>query len=267
MKTNLTVTILCLGCITISSLLFFACKGKAVKPGMIVATEAPANNQGKDYVRSDLLRYIPETRIVAFIPGKPSSAKVLTDDFFSASFPEISYDGKLMLFTAQQKPDDPWQIWEMDLESLKSRKITSSGENCTDPAYLPDGRLVFSKSTVNDTVRNAHCLFTCNPDGSGLKQITFSPGSILAPTVLRDGRLLTINLQSFTGNGDPFLMVMRPDGTKADMFYSGDKGNTPISRPYETSEGKIVFIESDRRDADGWQIDIHKLQQTFAFKG
>jgi hypothetical protein len=43
-------------------------------------------------------------------------------------------------------------------------------------------------------------------------------------------------------------MVMRPDGTKADLFYRGDKGNTLISRPYETSEGKIVFIESDGRD-------------------
>ena len=127
-----------------------------------------------------------------------------------------------MLFTAQQKPDDPWQIWEMDLESLNSRKITSSGENCTDPAYLPDGRLVFSKSTVNDTVRNAHCLFTCNPDGSGLKQITFSPSTILATTVLRDGRLLTINLQTFPAT-EILLMVMRPDGTKADLFYRETK--------------------------------------------
>ncbi|MFZ0280881.1 MAG: hypothetical protein WAL29_04485 [Bacteroidales bacterium] len=247
MKIYPTVTILILASISISSILFFACNGKAVKAGMIVATEAPANNQGRHYVRGDFWRYIPETRIVAFIPGKPASAKVLTNEFHSACSPEISYDGKLMLFTAQQKRDDPWQIWEMDLESLKSRKITSSGENCTDPAYLPDGLLVFSKSTANDTVKNAHCLFTCNPDGSGLKQITFSPGTILATTVLRDGRLLTINLQTFTG-GDPFLMVMRPDGTKADMFYGGDKGNTLISRPYETSQGRIVFIESDSRD-------------------
>jgi hypothetical protein len=246
MKINRTITILGLACISISSILLFSCRGRAVKTGMLVATEAPANIPGGDYVNGDLWRYIPEARIVAFIPGKPASAKVLTNDFYSACSPEISYDGRLMLFTAQQIQDDPWQIWEMDLESLKSRKITSFRENCTDPAYLPNGKLVFSKLTVNDTVRNAHCLFTCDPDGSGLKQITFSPSTIFATTVLRDGRLLTISRQTFPGNGDPFLMVMRPDGTKADMFYQGTAGCKLTTSACETADGKVVFVESDR---------------------
>ena len=87
MKINRTVTILSLACISISSVLFLACNGKAVKPGMIIATEAPANNPGRDYVRGDLWRYIPETRIVAFISGITASAEVLTDDFYSACSP------------------------------------------------------------------------------------------------------------------------------------------------------------------------------------
>ncbi len=93
-----------------------------------------------------------------------------------------------MLFSGQQKENDPWQIWVMDLNNMKYRKVTSGSENCTDPAWLPGDRLIFSKLTLNDTVKSAHCLYSCNSDGSGLKQITFSPDDNLATTVLRDGR-------------------------------------------------------------------------------
>jgi hypothetical protein len=215
---------------------------------MLLITEAPLNIQAPDYISGESWRYLAGARISAFIPGKPSSLKVLTENFYSASSPKISYDGRFMLFTAQQKQNESWQIWEMNLDNLKCRKITSFNDNCTDPAYLPGGRLVFSKLTVNDTVMSAHCLYTCNMDGSGLRQITFSPNACFATTVLKDGRLLTINRQLLPETGDPLLMVMRPDGTKADIFYEGTKDNTLISSPHETSDGKILFIESEKEN-------------------
>jgi hypothetical protein len=223
-----------------------SCNGKSVKNGMIIVTEAPQNAQTPDYISGESWRYIAGARISAFIPGKPSSLKVLTENFYSASSPKISYDGRYMLFTAQQLKDESWQIWEMELDNLKCRKITSFRENCTDPDYLPGGRFVFSKLTVNDTVKTAHCLYTCNLDGSGLRQITFSPHACFATTVLKDGRLLTINRQIIPDQGDPMLVVMRPDGTKADMFYRGSGGSLLINGAHETSDGKLVFIESEK---------------------
>lgn len=217
-----------------------------MKNAMLILTEAPGNIQSPDYTSGVSWRYLPGSRISAIQPGKPGSLKVLTENFFSACFPEISYDGKYMLFTGQLKKDETWQIWEMELHNLKYRKITSFKENCTDPAYLPGGRLLFSKLTVNDTVKSAHCLYTCNLDGSGLNQITFSPNDNFATTVLKDGRLLTVSRQLLPDQGDPMLTVMRPDGTKADMFYRGAKGNTLVSGAHETADGKIVFIESDK---------------------
>jgi len=222
-----------------------SCKGKSVKNGMLILTEAPGNIQPPDYLSGISWRYLPGARISAFMSEKPASKKVLTEDFYSACFPDISYDGRFMLFTAQQNEGDPWQIWEMELRNLKSRKITSLAENCTDPAYLPGGRMTFSRLTVNDTVKSAHCLYTCNLDGSGLRQISFSPAANFATTVLKDGRLLTISRQLDHGRGDPMFMVLRPDGTKADMFYTGEAGTTITGNACETSDGKIVFIESD----------------------
>ena len=246
MKIKRTIILPNIVLISLACLIMVSCKSKSVKNGMIIVTEAPRNTQTPDFISGESRRYFPGLRISAFKPGKPSSLTVLTEKFYSASTPKISYDGRYMLFAAQQVKNELWQIWEMNLDNLKCRKITSVEGNCTDPDYLPGSRLVFSKLTVNDTVKTAHCLYTCNSDGSDLRQITFSPQTCFATTVLKDGRLLTVNRQIVPNEGDPIFVVMRPDGTKADLFYRSAAGNNLISSAHETSDGKIVFTESEK---------------------
>lgn len=219
--------------------------------GMIILTEVTGKAQDINNVTGDSRRYVPQARIVAFDPDKPEGRlRLLTEGYYSALSPEISYDGQSMIFAAQQTQKDPWQIWEMNLHNLKIRKITSSPENCIDPAYLPGGRLIFSKLTINESVTEGHMLFTCNLDGSDLKQITFNPDSYFASTIMKDGRVLTISRQLIPEEKDPVLMVMRPDGTKADMFYIANNNCTLLSGGRETVNGKIAFIESDKDDLE-----------------
>jgi hypothetical protein len=247
-----------IGALVLACTMISSCSSKAVRKGMLVITEVPGNIKDPDSPDGISWHYLPGARISAMYPGRGTSLKLLTKTFFSACDPDISYDGRFMLFAGQQKQDERWQIWEMNLDNLTYRQITTFNEDCTDPLYLPGNRLVFSKLTTNDTVKTAHCLFTCNLDGSGVQQITFSPNTWFATRVLKDGRLLTISRQLMPGQYDPMLMVMRPDGTKADMFYKGPSGSAPISRPNETSDGKIVFIESFRRDrVGGWLVSIN----------
>jgi len=214
-----------------------------VRSGMLIATEARLSSFIQDGV-TDPGRYITGSRIIAFNPGKPAKVRVLTGDFYSAAYPEISYDGKQILFSAQKNQGDVWQIWEMNLRKLKYRQITSFSENCTDPAWLPSGRLVFSKLTVNDTVGNAHCLYTGNIDGSNIRQITFSPCDNYATQVLKDGRLLTVSRQLLPQGNDAMLIVMRPDGTKSDMFYMNKGKSIMASDPRESVDGRIIFLET-----------------------
>ena len=221
---------------------------KIFAPGMLCILFASCKNRSSDdmlIITEESYRFTPNARISALYPDNPESVRVLTDEFYSACSPDISYDGKYMLFAAQQKENDIWQIWEMDLDNLKARKITSLNADCIDPVYLPDGRLVFSKLTINDTIKTGYPLYTCNPDGSDIRQITFHPNANFATTVLKDGRLLTISRQLLPDKQEPMLIVLRPDGTKADMFYNGNGRNALIGRARETSEGKIVFIEAD----------------------
>ena len=230
----------------ISGMLFSSCSEKSTG-GMIILTRVAGKLQGANYATGDNWRYIAKSQLVAIDSEKPSGdVKVLTADFFSAHSPQISYDGKFMLFAAQQKQGDKWKIWEMNLGNFKSRLVTSSEENCIDPAYLPGGRLVFSKSVLNDPLKGGHSLYTCNSDGSGITRITFNPHTYFASKVLADGRVLAIDRQLYTGQGSSLLMVLRPDGTKSELFYKGAGATALTSGVVETAAGRILFIESDK---------------------
>lgn len=224
----------------------YSCKQRSLA-GMIVMSQSKSDI-GEADVSADNWRYMPNSRIVALDPNTPEEPlQVLTSDFYSACAPKISYDGEFMLFAAQKNQNDIWQIWEMNLSNLKKRQITTSKEDCIDPDYLPGERLVFSKQTNMKvpTNKTAYTLYTCNLDGSNLSQITFDPSTYWASTILNDGRLVAIGRELIPEEKDAKYMIMRPDGTKQQLFYQSETGNSVHSHVWEMSNGKIVFIESD----------------------
>ncbi|MBA7528997.1 hypothetical protein ES705_21189 [subsurface metagenome] len=245
--------------IGLSGIFLISCKNEPMN-GMFIFTQVSVDpdsyrEDNMDYRTGRAWRYFPRARIVAVNPHKPAgSLIVLTEDFYSARSPEVSFDGKRLLFAAQQKEYEPWQIWEMDLDNLAGKQVTAFQENCTYPAYLPGGRLVFSKSSPDNSTGSGHALYTCNLDGSDVKQITFHPHADFASTVLQDGRILMISRQLYPGPGDPMFLVMRPDGTKAELFYKGQEGSSLNSRGWETGDGQVLFIESEKSNSEGWKV-------------
>lgn len=208
--------------------------------GMMICTQVSGKIQS-----GKLWKNNTPARIVAVDPAQPEgSIKVLTEGYYSAHSPEISWDGKSLLFTAKQNQNDTWQIYEMNLSNFKVRQVTSSEKNCTNPVHLPNGRFIFGLLASPDSVKSRHPLFTCNPDGSDPRQITFTPNSYLALTVLNDGRILAQDKTSSIDKQQNILMVMRPDGTKAELFYQGPVGSNLVNSVSETTTGKVVFVES-----------------------
>lgn len=222
-----------------------SCRNKPME-GMIILTRSHANPGDRDFVTGDSWRYITESQIISINPNKPDNKpEELTTNFYSARSPEISFDGKSMIFAGQKTPGDPWQIWEMKLGNRNVKQITSSKENCIDPAYLPGGRIVFSMLKYNDPIKSGHSLYSCNNDGSDLRRVTYNPHTFFASGVLKDGRILSISKQVYPIQKKQCLFVLRPDGTKADLFYGLNETGFLLSRPWETDNGKIVFAESD----------------------
>ncbi len=247
------------------SLILLTSCNKNSQEGLIIITQVSGKLQNINYVNGNSCRYIPQSRISAFDPADPErSFKVLTTAFYSARSPEVSCDGKHLLFAGQLKANDPWQIWEMDLGSLKTKRITSTQNNCTDPAYLPLGEVVYSENLPNDSLKSGHSLYTGNLDGSDMKRITFNPHAYFASTVLMDGRILSVSRKVYPKNGKSLLMAMRPDGTKCELFYRGPDGRAITSRAWETSGNNILFIESDENNPENDKIISVNYNNPFA---
>jgi hypothetical protein len=192
--------------------------------------------------------------------GEPAGSEtILTADFYSACTPGISYDAKQMLFLAQQKEHEPWQVWEMDLADGSSRQITDFDESCSGPAYLPGGRLVFSRQMPDEGYGSAAALFTMNLDGTELNRITFQPHFDHPATILRDGRVLMLSKQLYPEAGEQMYLAMRPNGTKAELFYMGTENSVLSNQAYETLEGDVYFIQREEgKDQKADLVSVHQ---------
>jgi hypothetical protein len=204
--------------------------------GNLIITEAPVTVRNDT---TDSLHFIPGARIVMLDPGS-KTPELLTSRFYSACSPDISWDGSHMIFAAQEKENDTWQIWEMKLANREFRKLTSGDANCTDPVYLPNGNFIFTK-----TVEKGNALFSAAANESEIRQLTFHPHNNFGTSILADGRLITVTRQIYPEYSDPMLMVIRPDGTKGNAFYKGHIGCRFAGKVREGSDGRIYFIEGD----------------------
>lgn len=235
----------------------FSCKNKSME-GMLVVTRIPANNF--DHINAINFSNLPKAELIA-VHQEEEEAKIthLTSDFYSACSPHLSYDAKELLFLGQKSPNDSWQVWEMNLKKKNYRQLTDFKESCYSPYYLPGERFVFSKDISDTLTGPSRMLFTMNLDGTNLQQITFHPHNDYVQTILSDGRILMLSQQIYPEKGEIKTLALRPNGTKAEIFYPGNEGHNRGFRFCETSNGIIYFIEQDAGDLNKMNlISIHQ---------
>lgn len=246
----------------LTGVLLISCNNRSVE-GMVLFTRVPIDNFNNN--KEETGHKYPGAQIAAIHPDKSEEFEIiLTNDFYSACSPGISYDAKNMLFTAQQNENDSWQVWEMNLEKRTSKKVTDFEESCYGPAYLPGGRLVFSRQMPDTGTGSGMALFTMNLDGSNMSQITFQPHCDYSSTILRDGRILMLTKQLYPMSGDMMYLAMRPNGTKAELFFKGADSCFLNNRVYETMDGFVYFIEwKQGKHNKGDIVSVHQNRPLF----
>jgi hypothetical protein len=206
----------------------------------------------------------------------------------------VSFDGLKVAFAMRGPLDDfdedeppTWNIWEYDIATDNLRRVIQSNIVAEDgqdvaPAYLPDGRILFSSTrqrqakailldegkaqfeAANESRReSAFVLHVMNADGTGIHQITFNASSDLYPTVLQNGRVLFTRWDNAPGTNPQglHLYTTNPDGTDTQLHYgavSHDTGTvvagvaTPLefTRTREMSDGKLMVLTRQRTDVD-----------------
>ena len=108
--------------------------------------------------------------------------------------PDLSYDGRLVLFAWRPAADDYYHIYEIGLDGSGLRQLTSGPFHDLDPFYLPDGRIGLTSTRCKSRALcfwvRAATLFVMDADGGHIQPLTANNVSEFTPQMLADGRIL-----------------------------------------------------------------------------
>ena len=160
------------------------------------------------------------------------SLRVLFEGFHSACDPEVSFDGKHLLFAGKKTAQDRWAIYEMAVDGSDVRQITHSDEHCRSPGYLSDFYQISDESVAWRQISfvssrpgelneygpaAATSLYSCKLDGTGVHRLTYNLSSDSTPHLMWDGRLVYGSWQRRTLEhklaGRMVLLGIHVDGT------------------------------------------------------
>jgi len=200
------------------------------------------------------------------LAGRP---RVLTASFHSAADPEVSFDGKSILFAGKRAASDPWCVFEMKVDGSAPRQVTCGPAVARQPVYQSTIYTI-TPTSVEPWVQVAFVgedpgerneagvapntsLWSCKTDGTALRRLTFNLSNDRDPAILPDGRMVYAGWLRSPGR-EPLdrvaLLGVNEDGTDY-QTYAGNQGLRVKQTPAPTASGLVVFVEADHIEGDG----------------
>jgi hypothetical protein len=138
---------------------------------------------------------------------------------------KISPDGRYVLYTVQtvrrEQNDRITHIWVADLQTGKSRRISTAGVNSTGPNWTPDGKRI-SFTTTRGSESGLHFLNFLEPGGEAYR----IPGVTSAPNYAPDGSWILVS-RSVAPGEDPSTVPDVPGGGRGGRGGRGGGGAAP----------------------------------------
>src|SRR5882672_4338059 len=244
-------------------------------------TDAVVTGQGGDlYVRDQSSPSAVETNVTG------SYTKGQGD----VTHPSVSFDGAKIVFAMRGPTDPRWAIWEYDIATKAMRRIAcdaaAQGDD-TEPAYLPDGRIVFVSNRQETTKKQMQAqsvaqgglqpasytyvdeydreqttvLHVMNSDGSNCHQISFDQSHDRNPTVLSNGQILYSRWDHVGDRNQFTIFSVNPDGTNLFVVYGAHSPGNSYMQPRELPDGRLIATLmplSRTREGGSLEIIDHK---------
>ena len=195
---------------------------------------------GGVYVLEDAFSDRPKLRDVlagAQVENGRLAGKTLTPGAFLS--PDLSYDGKTILFAYVEQGDRPrprayrdhaggwgapsicWHIFRVNVDGTGLRQLTDGNWNDFDPCFLPNGRIAFISERRGGLGRchgmrivPTYTLHAMEADGNGIVPLSYHETNEWHPSVLHDGRIVYTRWDYVDrGSGEAHHpSVVNPDG-------------------------------------------------------
>ncbi|MFN2578915.1 MAG: TolB family protein [Pyrinomonadaceae bacterium] len=171
----------------------------------------------------------------------------------------FSADGKKLTFQSTRDGRDCDQIYTMNIDGSDVRMISSGDGRTTCSYFFPNGkRILYSSTHLGGkqcpprpdfsqgyvwAVYDTFDIFTANPDGSGLKRLTTTPGYDAETTINRQGKLVFTSKR----DGDLDIYTMDADGRNVrrltnELGYDGG--------PFWSYDGKQIVYRAYHPQAE-----------------
>ena len=184
-------------------------------------------------------------KVIDFAKGGAVTTLVDAGKDGLARDPDVSFDGKKILFSMRTNILDNYHLYEVNSNASGLKQLTSAkGVFDIDPIYLPDGGIIFSSSREPKyCMCNKHImanLFRMEADGANIIQIGKSTLFEGHSNLMPDGRIMYDRWEYVDRNfGDAQgLWTVNPDGTRHAVYY----GNNTKS-PGAKLEGRMLSNE------------------------
>lgn len=257
------------------------------------------------YVKRPVATLGNPTDAITFTPGgdlfiremsSPSAPEInitaaRTQGQGDVSDPEVSYDGSKLLFSMRQNANENWGIWEYDISRRSLTPISCTVASGTtppgddvDPAYLPDGRIVFVSNRQEKSRQlmtqqgltpfayldeyereRTTTLHVMNGDGSNCRQISVNQSHDRNPTVLQSGEIMYSRWDHVGERNQFSIFFTNPDGTNLFVFYGAHSPGNSYLHPREMPNGQVIStlmpLSGTNEGGALMQIDVRNFSE------
>ena len=181
----------------------------------------------------------PAVADIAVMNGDGSELKILTGGNGNFGFPSWSPDGKQIVY--RMSSDTSKGLFIIDVETKKVKALTTNSHD-NFPSWSPTGEYIaFTSKREND-----YNIYIIHPDGSGLRQLTNTPGNDAHSVWSPDGKWIAFSTAQgyfkdeailHIANPQPYgeICVIRADGTERKVLTDNQyEEATPGWRPLKS---------------------------------
>ena len=208
--------------------------GTALQPEIVYVRKAPG----------------APSRVMVQRPGAP--ATVLSAGFAEAADPEVSWDGKNILFAGRKTTSAPWQIYEIPAAGGAARQVVNVPYDCRSPIYQSEVYVIKAERPWKQIAFVANgALYSARMDGSDIRRLTWHADPDSFPQMMPDGRMV------FSSRGG--LFGINADGTEFAEF-SAHEGPLGKQQPAVT-DALVVFVEPDGLGSVSLARNLHSYRR------